>query len=67
MPRRSIDYQDAYTKEKIKDAIRFFQDSGLKDLNEIYDIIAKDFGVSKTAVLEAKKEMEKKLKNNNYS
>ena len=65
MPRRLIDYQDTYTKEKIKDAIRLFQDSGLKDLNEIYDMIAKDFGVSKTAVLEVVKDMKKKINNNN--
>lgn len=67
MSRRSIDYQDTYTKEKIKSAIRFFQDSGLEDLNEIYDIIAKDFGVSKTAVLEVVRDMEKKLNNKNSS
>ena len=60
MPRRSIDYQDTYTKEKIKDAIRFFQDSGLENLNDIYDIIAKDFGISKMAVLEIVKDMEPK-------
>ena len=60
MPRRSIDYQDANTKEKIKDAIRFFQDSGLENLNEIYDIVAKDFGVSKVAVLEIVRDMEKR-------
>ena len=59
MGSKSSDYLDRVKKDEIKKAILFFKEGGWQSKDEICELISKDFDVSRTAVFEIYREIEK--------
>ena len=54
---KSSDYLDSHTKEEIIHSIMFLKKAGLKNDDQIFDKISKDFKVSKVSVKEIADEL----------